>query len=47
MDNESEESIIIGNVASLSHGDDREASTTEEEAATYKVEMEREAQIDQ
>ena len=47
LDNESEESIIIGNVASLSHGDDREASTTEEEAATYKVEMEREAQIDQ
>ena len=30
----SEESIIIENVASLSHGDDREASTTEEEAAT-------------
>ena len=40
LDKDSEESIIIENVASLSHGDDREASTTEEEAAMYKVEME-------
>ena len=40
MDNESEESIVLENVASLSRGDDREASTTEEEAAMYKVEME-------
>ena len=40
MDNESEESIVLENVASLSRGDDREASTTEEEAAMNKVEME-------
>ena len=49
LDNESENgfSFNIESVASLSHGNDREASTTEEEAAKYEVEMEREAEIDQ
>ena len=34
-------------MASIPYGDDREASTSEEEAATYNAPMEREAEVDQ
>ena len=34
-------------MASIPYGDDREASSSEEEAATYSAEMVREAEIDQ
>ena len=34
-------------MASIPYGDDREASTSEEEAATYNAEMKQEAEVDQ
>lgn len=44
LNNESEESFKIENVASVNYDDDREASTNEEEAATYNTEIEREVE---
>lgn len=43
LDNESEETFDTENVASIPYGDDSETSTTEEEAAKYNAEIERDA----
>lgn len=44
LNSESEESFNIENVVSGNYEDDREASTTDEEAATYNTEIEREVE---